>query len=81
MCLSHVYGFNEYVQLYHLYVFILSFGFHTQLCALKLTCHTRLCALQPVYTLHMRVPFEKPVCHTHLAYINTRLYHNSKLKI
>ena len=40
-----------------LYIFILIFGFHTWLCALKLVCHMRLCALQPACTLHMRVFF------------------------
>ena len=47
-----------------LYIFILSFGMHKQLCALQPACHTQLFALQPAYTLHTRVPFEQHTYHT-----------------
>ena len=63
-----------------LYIFFLSFGMHTRLCALQLTCHMQLCALKPTYTLHTRVSFDQPTCHTHLSYINTHVYLNSTLK-
>ena len=63
-----------------LYIFILSFGMHTWLCPLQLECHMWLFSLQPGYTLHMWVPFEKLVFHTRVSYINTHVYLNSTLK-
>ena len=63
-----------------LYIFILSFGLHTRLCALQLAYHTQVYALQPMHTLHTWVPFKQHACHTWLAYINTHVYLNSTLK-
>ena len=52
---------------------------YATMCIENCVSYTSICIATSVY-LHTRVPFEQLVCHTRVAYINTRIYLNSTLK-
>ena len=62
------------------YIYFWISRLNTRVFALQPTCHTRVFALQPACTLNTWVSLKKGVCHTHLSYINTRMYLNLMLK-